>query len=323
MKLDDLDGRYVARAADRVGKAARRLAERRERTTAAVHAVDVRSLRTLDSRYAARGPLALVREVPQLGFVAIGALLFAGSAAVVDQTGAQNRASARASAAQQVVVAPGSSDGGVQLPGRSSLGPDVGDSTNTYQNAAVVSLREAVKDKGRRVALVSLTTYLTPAQASTSFAGIDVTRVYLRARAAGKEAVQLPVDIKGSLRADLTKQYAALVPLRRAAEKSYQGYVDTLTVTTKEEASFKELYAQFARSSAVEAHEYATGCACVFAVVVFATPAQLVALGGKPGVRIVDAAGKGLKTADLEIRPLLPEIHGIVPKQQAQPESTG
>jgi hypothetical protein len=286
-----------------------------------VHAVDVRSLRSLDNRYTAHGPLALLREVPQLGFVAIAALLFAASAAVVDQTSAQNRARARAAATDQVVV-PGQ-DTGVQLAGRSSLGPDVGDSTNKYQNAAVLSLREATKQKGSRVALVSLTRYLTPAQAAASFSGLDVTRVYLRARAAGKEAVQLPVDIKGPLLADLTKQYAALVPLRRAAQKSYQGYVDTLTVTTKEEASFKELYAQFARASALEAHEYATGCACVFAVVVFATPDQLVALGSTPGVRIVDVAGAGLKTTDLEIRPLLPEIHGVVPKQQAQPESSG
>ena len=321
MKLDDLDSRYVARAADRVGRAARRLAERRERTAAVVQAVDVRSLRSLDNRYTTKGPLALVREVPQLGFVAIAALLFAASAAVVDQTSAQNREKARAAATDQVVT-PGS-DGGVQLAGRSSLGPDVGDNTSRYQNSAVLSLREAAKQKGNRVALVSLNRYLTPSQAAQSFSGILVTRVYLRARAAGKEAVQLPVDILGQLLPDLTKQYAALVPLRRAAEKSYQGYVDTLTVTTKEEASFKELYAQFARSSAVEAHEYATGCACVFAVVVSASPDQLVSLGGKPGVRIVDVAGKGLKTGDLEIRPLLPEIRGVVPKQQAQPESTG
>ena len=321
MKLEDLDSRYVARAADRVGKAARRLAERRQRTAAVVQAVDVRSLRSLDSRFAAHGPLALVREVPQLGFVAIAALLFAASVAVVDQTSAQNRARARAAAADQVVV-PGQ-DTDVQLAGRSSLGPDVGDSTNKYQNAAVRSLREASKQKGSRVALISLTRYLTPTEAASSFSAYDVTRVYLRARAAGKEAVQLPVDIKGPLLADLTKEYASLVPLRRAAEKSYQGYVDTLTVTTKEEASFKELYAQFARSSALEAHEYATGCACVFAVVVFATPDQLVALGGTPGVRTVDVAGQGLRTTDLEIRPLLPEIHGVVPKQQAQPESTG
>lgn len=321
MKLDDLDTRYVARAADRVGRAARRLAERRERTTAAVQAADVRSLRSLDTRYTAKGPLALVREVPQLGFVAIAALLFAASAAVVEQTSAQNRERARASATDQTVV-PGS-DGGVQLAGRSSLGPDVGDNTSRYQNTSIVSLREAAKQKGNRVALVSLTSYLTPTQAAETFSGILVTRVYLRARAAGKEAVQLPVDIKGQLMSDLTKQYAALVPLREAARKSYQGYVDTLTVTTKEEESFKELYAQFARSSAVEAREYSNGCACVFAVVVSAAPDQLVALGSRPGVRIVDVAGKGLKTAELEIRPLLPEIRGVVPKQQAQPDSTG
>lgn len=323
MKLEDLDSRYVGRAADRVGRAARGLARRRARTAAALQAVDVRSLQTLDRRLTARGPLALVREVPQIGFVAIAALLFGASLAVVDQTAAQNRARARAAAAAaDQVTAPGG-DGGAQLGGRSSLGPEVGQSTNTYENAAARSLREAAKQQGTRVALVSLTRYLTPAQAAASFAGLDVTRVYLRARAAGTEAVQLPVDIKGPLLAALTKQYAALVPLRRAAEKSYQGYVDTLTVRTKEEASFRELYAQYARSSALEARAYATGCACVFAVVVSASPDQLTTLGGKPGIRSVDVAGKDLTTADLEIRPLLPEVRGIVPKQQAQPGGSG
>jgi hypothetical protein len=318
VKLADLDEKYVGQAAERIGRAVRGLTQGRQR---AASSLDVTSLSTLDSRFATKGPLAMVRDVPQLGFVAIAGLLFAASVAVLDQTSAQNRESARRSTADQQVVAP--TGGGIVLAGRSSLGPDVGDKTNAYRNSAIVSLREASKTIGARVALVSLTNYLTPAQAATTFTGVGVTRVYLRARAAGAEAVQLPVDIKGPLLGDLTKQYAALVPIRRAAEKSYQGYVDTLTVTTKEEASFKDLYAQFARSSAIEAQAYATGCACVFAVVVSATPDQLLALATEQGVRAVEVAGAKLSTADLEIRPLLPEIHGVVPKQQAQPESAG
>lgn len=318
MKLADLDDKYVGQAAERIGRTVRGLVDRRARAAASL---EITSLSTLDSRFAAKGPLALVREVPQLGFVAIAGLLFAASVAVLDQTSTQNRANARQAAGDQLIATP--DGGGIVLAGRSSLGPDVGDNTNAYQNSAAVSLREAAKDKGARVALVSLTGYLTPAQAATSFAGVTVTRVYLRARAAGREAVQLPVDIKGDLLSALTKQYAALVPIRKAAEKSYQGYVDTLTVTTKEEASFKDLYAQFARSSAIEAHAYATDCDCVFAVVVAGTADQLSALASKPGVRAVEVAGAKLATTDLEIRPLLPEVHGVVPKQQAQPESTG
>ncbi len=321
MKLDDLDQRFLPRAAAVVGRWAERIRRGRDKGALVTDGVKGLSPQALDDRFARSGPLGMVRDVPQVGAVVIALVFFAGAGTLLSQESANSRAQRDKQASEQVV----SGGGGEQVTGRDSLGPEVGDTTVAYEAAATRTLREASKKGGKdaRVALVSLTGYQTPAQAKALFQGVTVSRVYLRAKAAGREAAQLPIDIKGDLLGDLKKAYDATARGRVAAQKSYQGYVDTLTVTTKEEQAFKDLYASFAKATGVEAKAYRSSCACVFAVVVKASPAKLLALRSVRGVRMIEVAAPTQALADVQVYPLLPEIKGVVPKIQAGGEGVG
>ncbi|MGZ6825862.1 MAG: hypothetical protein ACXVGH_03645 [Mycobacteriales bacterium] len=315
--LQDLDARLLPRAAARLGRLAASLRVRRDRARE-VRPAGVRSLRALDARYAAHGPLALVREVPQLGFVVIAAVFLAGTGTVLSRENAD-----RQRADQQTVQAPAPQasalPGEEEGQGDTALGPEVGSTVKDYLAQADAGLRAAAAGRSRapRTALVSLTSYLSPGQAEKALAGVQVLRVYLRAPAGGKEAAQLPVDVRGDLAGTLTAAYAKARTGRLAAQKAYQGYVDSLQVVTKEDQAFKDLYASFARSTAAEAKAYGSACACVYAAVVSAPPQQLVALRARSGVRGVEVAAKGLGLSVVQLLPLLPEVKGVVPQQQA------
>jgi hypothetical protein len=276
----------------------------------------VETLKDLDARYAGSGPLALLREVPQVGFVLIGLVFLAGTATAVTREASQNRRSAQ----QTVEVAPPSA---ASLPGEEvddgsrTLGPDVGEVVQSYLANASQGLAAAVSSAGTRVALVSLRSYLTPGQLKQLLTGYHVNRIYLRAPAGGKDAAQLPVDVTGDLASSLPKAYAQAAHGRELARTSYQGYVDTLTVSTTEDQAFKDLYAAFAHSTAREAQAYKSSCACVYAAVVSATPKLLAELARKQPVRGLQVAGKGLVLGQLQVLPLLPEVTKVVPKQQA------
>lgn len=313
--LRELDDRYLPRAAAKVAALADSLAERRERVRRrfrsvdphALRHVDAGTLRNLDARYASRGPLALLRDVPQVGFVLIGLVFLAGAGTAVSREGAKDK--------QRVeVVIPGAEG---EDNGSRTLGPEAGEVVQTYFADAKEGLAAVAKTSSSRVALVSLRGYLTPGQVKELLSGYRVQRIYLRSRAGGKDAAQLSIDIIGNLASALPKAYAQAAHGRDLARQSYQGYVDTLTVSTSEDQAFKDLYAAFATSTAAEANDYRGSCPCVYAVVVSATPRQLNELARKQAVRGVEVAGKGLMLGQLQVLPLLPEVTDVVPEQQA------
>lgn len=310
--LRSLDDRFVRAAARRVGRAAERLAVRRDAVTDAVRGVSVRDLRALDDRYASSGPLAFLRDVPQVGLVVIAVLFLVGALSAVDQQSSKERA-------QQQTTAVDEDNGAVQVPERDALGPDVGDQVSAYLTSASDGLAKAARESGgaRRTALVSFSAYRTPEQAEVMLAGYVVQRVFLRAQAGGKEAAQLPVDISRDLLPELRVVYERTARARAQAQKAYQNYVDTLEVNNKEDQAFKDLYAAFAKSTGLEAAAYRGNCACVYAAVVSATPSQLVALRARAGVRAVELGPADRELKDLQVLPLLPEVTGVVPRQQA------
>ena len=321
MKLRDLDDALVPRLAERVARTADRLAVRRERLRAAGRP-DAATLRDLDQRLTSRGPLALVREVPQLGFVVIAAVLLAGVATARSQEAERTRAQQREQSAVQTVD-PATGEEGEDGVAVTALGPEVGTTVTAYTTAAALNLRQAALKGGdeQRVALVTFGAYRTPLQVRELLQGYPVVRAYLHAAAAGKNAVQLPVEVKGDVLASLTEAYRTTVQQRTRAQREFQGYVDTITVTTKEEQVFKDYYVAYARASGIEAREYQSGCACVFSALVTGTPGQLLQLRSRSGVRAVEVAGPGLTAADLQVRPLLPGTTGVVPKAQADPST--
>lgn len=305
MTLRDLDDRLVPRAAARLRAAVDSWAQRRAR---AVRVVDGLRPETLDARFADVTLVRRLREQPVLAGIAALSMLVAGlgAAAVVED----------ARGSRVVVPGEGSAVDVGERPQPGHLGPAAGVTTTTYERAATQSLVKAVQGDPAtpRVALVSLADYRTPSEAVALLAGFDVDRVFLRARAAGKEASTLPVDIRGALLPSLSRAYQDTARNRRAAQKSYQGYVDALSGSGKDDKAFLPLYTAYARSSRIEAQEYGRGCACVFSLLVTASPAQLLTLRARPGVRAVEVAEPGLTASLVQVQPLLPEVVGIVPR---------
>jgi hypothetical protein len=304
VSLRSLDDRWLPTAAQRLRSAVDRSRGAHEQLVERAGRFDLQSL---DDRWA-RGPLRGFRDRPQLALAVAAALLVAGvgTAAVREQAHEP-----KPQGAQQTDVGP-SSDGNVGH----TLGPAVGANTEQYVSDARQGLIAAVQKApgSMHVALVSLTDYRTPEQAAALLNGFAASRAFLRARAGGRDATPLPVEIRGRLLPDLRKAYVETARSRRAAQQSYRSYAETLKGTSKQDQTFRDLYAAFARASGIEAREYAHDCACVYAVVVVASAAQLLTLSARPGVRAVEVAATGVAVGQVQFQPLLPEITGRVPR---------
>jgi len=260
----------------------------------------------LETRYGGRQPFRLLLAQPALALAVVGAVVVAGVAVAVVEEGRRDEALRAVPTSE-----PGS---GVQR--GAMLGPKVGDRTRDYARRATDGLVDAVKAApgAPRVALVSLSSYRTPQQIDTLLSGFTVNRAYLRVKAAGKEAAALPVEVRGPLLPSLKKAFVDTARSRAAAQRSYQGYVDMLRPSSTQDRAFRDLYAAFARSSGIEAREYARECACVYAVLVTAAPASLLTLNARVGVRAVEVAAAGLTVLQVQVQPLLPEVEGVVPR---------
>jgi hypothetical protein len=304
VSLRALDDRVLPGAAARARRWADRLLLLAERVGRLRSAAD---LEQLDARWA-RGPLRGMQRHPTWSLLVVAALLAAGIGVAVDQ----ERTST------PLPQGPGTTDAGPTYDGDrvATLGPAVGANVAAYVQTATAGLVQGARlaPTGPRVALVSLTSYLTPEVAQTLLNGYPVMRAFVRAPAAGREATAFPVEVTGDLLKALRMAYADTARSRAAAATSYQHYVDSLTGTSQENKTFRTLYEQFARASAVEAAQYAGNCACVYAGVVVATPSQLLLLRQRPGIRAVELAGPGLALAQLQVQPLLPDVTGTVPR---------
>lgn len=306
-RLRDLDDRLLPWWAGRVGGVRDRFGRphsRRQPTAS-------RGLRRLDERYAGRGPLALVRDVPQVGLVVVGAVFLAGTGLAVSRESAR----ARQQSLQQVVQPTNAPPSAEPTLGPAGLGPAVGTRVPDYLSSAAAGLAAAGEGPASRLALVSLSSYLTPTQAVALLGSQSARRVFLRAPVAGLEASQLPVDVT-DLGPDLTRVYRQTATGREAARAEYQRYVDTIAATTEEEKSFRRLYSSLAKAAALESKAYASACACVYAAVVEEPAAALQQLATKAGVRAVQVAPAGSELRAATVDPLLPEVTTTVPQRR-------
>lgn len=306
-RLRNLDDRLLPWWARRVGAARDRLGRPHARRRPTGHG----SLRRLDERYAARGPLALVRDVPQVGLVVVGAVFVAGAGIAVSRENAR----ARQQMLQQVVQPTSAPPAAAPSFGPAELGPAVGTRVTDYLSSSASGLTGAGKDAASRLALVSLSTYLTPSQAVALLGSQSPRRVFLRAPAAGAEASQLPVDVT-DLGPDLARAYRQTATGREAARAEYQRYVDTIAASTEEEKSFRRLYSSLAKAAQLETKAYASACACVYAAVVEEPVAALQQLAMRPGVRAVQVAPAGADLRAATVDPLLPEVTTTVPQRR-------
>jgi hypothetical protein len=299
-RFEELDRTYLPRAAARVRAAQGRLRARQAQWRELRGEVEWTSPRALDARFGGLRPLALVKDLPQVGFIAIAVVLLVGT----------GTAFVRQEAPQPPPSVADIIDGAAADTGPLRLGPEEGTLATDYRAQADVSVARAVDRPGKRTALLSLEAYRTPAQLQQLMAGVQVRRVYLRAPQGGKDAGQFPVEIGNDLLADLRNGYAQVVRNRQEIRESYLGYV----ATTNNDKPFQQLYQSLATAAEREAKAFATDCACVFAAVIDADVTALLALRPKPGVRALEVAERTVGLRDAVILPLLPETKGRVPR---------
>jgi hypothetical protein len=288
--LRDLDNRFVPGLAARLERLVDRLPEPSGPAPLIVR------LRRIDDRWTGRGPLALVRDVPQLGAVAIAALVLA-NAVTISQRIHPNRAAAKPAATRSASPAPGDPDDG-------HLGPLLGDKVPLYiQSAKEHLLRTAAgSPDGQVIAVISLRSYQTPEQVNALLPGIDVLRVFFRAplRLPNGEVHDVAVH---SLVVDTRKAIARAGASRQAEANELR----KVAATIRNDAAMKAEQEKDARIYQQEANLLRGGCDCVFGVVVRAKLRVLADLLNSAPVRVVDAGSPSAGPGDYDFTALLPE----------------
>lgn len=281
MGLSDLDDRLLPRWARRVQGA-------RDTVAAAPSAAQV--LREVDDRYAADGALKVVRDAPVLGALAAGAVLLAGAGTSVALS--LSTAGAVSAGPAAVVLGP-------------PLGADAETSLTQAHAAAVERARTAPGT--RSLALVSLTEQLTVGEVAGLLveSTLEVRRVLLRAPVEGT-----PELLTAEVAADPPRTLRALsrATAQRKAEQARELAQQATTVPVGERASYGAAAATAARESAA----YAGDCACVLALLVEGTAAELAELPALSAVRGVELAPRGTSVPEVELRPLAPGVTGVV-----------
>ena len=262
------------------------------------------SLRDLDDRFAASGPLGLVRDVPQLGLLVVTAVFLAGSAAALTM----REDAARPTSAREQPGAQG-------LP--TELGPPVGSSVDEHLARARERALDAARSdpRGRHLALVSLRDERSPAEVQQLLtrSSLPARRVYLRAPVPGGDLVDvLPVDVEGELLSPVRRELAQAAQRKAEEQREFTSLAESIDPGTAEEREFRAFYEAAARTAGEEAAVYRGPCACAFAVVVEGTARQLADLATVPEVRGVELAARDAALEDLQISPLPPDVTGVV-----------
>jgi hypothetical protein len=299
VRLDDLDDRWVPRLAvrlrafvDRASVRRERLVERVRTASAAVLQPSAESpLKALDDRYASRGPLALLRDVPQLGLLLVAAVFVTGSIVALERAGDRQRASSAQSSDDP------------EIP--TTLGPSPGTKVAAYiaatrKRAVIVS---ASAPDHTYTALVSFSSYLTATQAQSLLGDLQVRKVLAHVQLPNAEV--LPIPITSTVVEDVSITFAAVSKRKVRDRKEFVNLAASITGQSKEEQQFKAFYLDAAATALKEAKAYGKDCACVFGALVRGKARDLAAMPALPGVRAVDIGGGDDDT--LQLQPLLPE----------------
>jgi len=200
------------------------------------------------------------------------------------------------------------------------VGAVEGELVASYVDAARSELAALARSStGETVALVSLARYTDPVALERTIDGVQPLRAYARVPLPGVQTriESFPVTM---VRADVPAAMARLAE-RRAADADADAKTGRrLRGNDPRERQLRAFYLENARIGAAEATEYRRRCACVYAVVVRATPSRLLELADRPDVRVVDAAPEVKRLDRTVFLPLLPEQTTVVaPSLEATP----
>ncbi|MCW2568581.1 MAG: hypothetical protein JWN54_2678 [Mycobacterium sp.] len=192
------------------------------------------------------------------------------------------------------------------------VGAAEGDRVASYADRARAELGALVANStAETYALVSLRGYGTPAAVLPLLTDVEPARVFVRLplpqvqTAIESFGVRTPaVDIPVALRRIAAEREAGAARDEQTAAR--------LSGDDAKERQLRAFYTDSARLDRAEAAAYRQGCACVYALVVRATPVRLVELARRAGVRVVDPAPEIRRLDRTVFLPLLPEQAAVV-----------
>ncbi|MCA1823690.1 MAG: hypothetical protein ABR520_04225 [Mycobacteriales bacterium] len=303
MTLRSVDERALAASA-RVLRRAGRWAQGRWRGTHAAVRGTAARLGDVDRRYARRGPLAVLRDLPQAGAVVLALIFVAAAGTVLDRTGPAATTPSRSESAPPMPAVP---DGYV--------GPRLGDNVHAYAVAATARLRERAlgAPDEHMYAVVSLTGYLSPRQLRALLGPLRPVRIFFRVPPPPAQTAVNQGRITSDLLADADHAFAVTSDIRRrAAVELRRAAAGISDADPAQQQRIKDYDLQTARYLEHEARVLRPGCTCVFGVAVEGQARQLLALAAYPRVRLVDPGPQGAPLDQLVFRALLPEERKIV-----------
>ncbi len=203
-----------------------------------------------------------------------------------------------------------------------------GESLPGYVSAARQRLdRLAAAPKAHRhvYALVSLTGYLSPSRLSALMAGVRPHRVYSRVPSAGL-AVQVAAIPVRRIPADVN---TGMDRLARDRQRIAADFGRLAGSTTEPVDPGHDQYRVEQHGYQIEASAYRRHCSCVFAAVVWASPAALSTVSRRHSVRVVDPASNLTSLSGATFTAPLPEQTGSAgdaaaagPAESTTPAST-
>jgi hypothetical protein len=261
--------------------------------------------RDWDDRYARKGLLGFVAEVPQMGVVLVTLLLAVNAFTVA----------ARQTTPEEQKAKTGSS--GVNAgadPTQYFVGIQPGAPVATYIQDAKKRLEElAATPDGSVLGLMVFDRYVTPARAAQLVSLARPTQAYYAAQGKGVPPGETAYAPVVDVAVDLPKQLRATASQLMVRVKQNEQLAPTIPGINAEERAQKAELLRDAAGWRAQAAALSGSCACVFAVVIRAKAREMVELARQPGVRLIDPAPPGSQTALLEFRPLRPEVTAVEP----------
>lgn len=296
MSLKDLDDRWLPELARRADALVRRVPKGREPLGPAPV---IERLRRVDDRWTTTGPLALLREVPQLGAVAIGALVLANGIALRSRTHPKPPVAEQQQ--PQQTEAPEDDDG--------RLGPNVGDKVVLYiaESRSHLERVGSAQPDGAAVAVVMFSNYRTPAEVRDIVGPLQVRRIFYRVPLPLPQTSTHTAPVEDVVR-DSKREFGRFAGIRkREADELLR-----VAATIENDPAQKADQEKDAAIALREVSALKGTCRCIYAVVVRSRLRLLLDLLHVRGIRAIDSSGSGGVLESFEFTALLPEEKSVV-----------
>jgi len=283
----------------------------------------VRTLTRLDERFASRGILGLVRDVPQVGIAGLAMLLVVASIVSAVRLGR-----------------PADDSGGADLPTVggahiATVGPLPGETIPSYLTAAQVALTQQAAESPRQLthAIVDFDSGRTPEQVAAALPGVQPELLFVRVRVNGDtktfpgtaEELSAYPTLKAPLHVHLLPNdgITALVKLAASLDEAARDnttFANTIgSGASSDELAQRAAQLKDARHYRAEAFALRAICACIYAVVVTGTAETLLHILDSGRVRTIDPASPGLKLSEITWVPLRPDVTRTQPAGTSGP----